>query len=52
MIYLATKKVIQSGSFEHTSMLNKLDMFVLFDRITPDQYTELKDMMDAHQVTA
>lgn len=50
MIYTLSKKVIESGNYEYQSMLNKLDVYLLGNRITLAQYTELKDMMDAQQV--
>lgn len=50
MIYTLCKKVIESGNYEYQSMLNKLDVYLLGNRITPEQYTELKGLMDAQQV--
>lgn len=50
MIYTLCKNVINSGSYEHQSMLNKLDVYLLGNRITTDQYTELTGMMDAEKV--
>jgi hypothetical protein len=50
MIYVLCKKVIESGNYEYQSMLNKLDVYLLGNRITPEQYTELKGLMDAQQV--
>lgn len=57
MIYNLCKKVITNttyeiGSAEYQSMLNKLDVYLLGNRITPEQYTELKGLMDNPQVTA
>lgn len=49
MIYASAKKVIQSGNYEYNSMLNKLDLYLLGDRINIDQYNELKGMMDVQQ---
>ncbi|WP_175585187.1 hypothetical protein [Alkalihalophilus pseudofirmus] len=46
MIYTLSKRVIESGHYEYNSMLNKLDVYLLGDRIDPDQYKELKDLMD------
>lgn len=45
MIYQLCKKVIESENYEYRSMLNKLDVYLLGDRITSEQYTELKGMM-------
>lgn len=47
MIYKLCKQVIESGNYEYSSMLNKLDVYLLGNRITPEQYTELKGLMDA-----
>lgn len=49
MIYILCKKVIESGNYEYDSMLSKLDVFLLCNRITVEQYTELKALMDAQQ---
>ena len=49
MIYTLCKKVIESRNYEYQSMLTKLDVYLLGNRITVDQYNELKAMMDAHQ---
>lgn len=49
MIYALCKKVIESGNYEYQSMLNKLDVYLLGNRITIEQYNELKAMMDAAQ---
>ncbi|NYV67291.1 hypothetical protein HYI36_18630 [Bacillus sp. Gen3] len=49
MIYTLCKKVIESGKQDYNSMLTKLDVYLLGERITPDQYTELKGLMDAQQ---
>lgn len=51
MIYNLCKKVITNtiyeiGSTEYQSMLNKLDVYLLGNRITTEQYTELKGLMD------
>jgi len=50
MIYTLCKKVITSGNYDYDSMLNKLDVYLLGNRITIEQYTELKGLMDAQQV--
>ncbi|MGE7624609.1 hypothetical protein ACQKMD_16590 [Viridibacillus sp. NPDC096237] len=51
MIYTLCKNVIKSGNYEHQSMQNKLDVFLLGNRITSKQYTELCDLMKAQQAT-
>lgn len=52
MIYQAAKKVIDSGKYEYESMLNKIDVYLLGNRITTEQYTELKGLMDEQQAIA
>jgi len=47
MIYTLCKKVINSGNYDYDSMLNKIDVYLLGNRITVEQYTELKGLMDA-----
>ena len=51
MIFTLCKNVINSGSYEHQSMQNKLDVYLLGNRITTTQYTELAGLMEAQQVT-
>lgn len=45
MTYERCKKLIQNGSYEREDMLKKLDVFLLADRITTEQYNELVSMM-------
>lgn len=47
MIYQLSKKVIESGNYEYNSMLNKLDVYLLGNRITVAEYNELVGMMTA-----
>ncbi|WP_019850593.1 hypothetical protein [Desulfitobacterium sp. PCE1] len=47
MIYKLCKQVIENGNYEYSSMLNKLDVYLLANRIKPEEYTELKGLMDA-----
>jgi hypothetical protein len=54
MIYTLCKKIITSNTpekptYEYESMLNKLDVYLLGNRISTVQYTELKGMMDVQQ---
>lgn len=49
MVYTLSKKLINSGSYEYDSMLDKLDVFLLGNRITSAQYTELVGLMDTQQ---
>lgn len=51
MIYGLCKNVINSRNYEKQSMQNKLDVFLLGNRISPTQYTELCGLMDSQQVT-
>lgn len=51
MIYILCKKVIESGNYDYNSMINKLDVYLLGNRITVEQYQELVGMMDAQQTT-
>lgn len=52
MIYKLCKNVIESGNYEYNSMLTKLDVYLLGNRITAEQYTELKGLMDSQQVAS
>lgn len=45
MTYRNCKKLIEMGRYERDDMLNKLDVFLLNDRITQVQYEELVGMM-------
>lgn len=47
MTYLLCKKVIENGLYEYQTMLTKLDVYLLGNRITVEQYNELKELMDA-----
>lgn len=46
MTYNLCKKVISSGNYEKVDMTQKLDVFLLNNRITRDNYTELICMME------
>lgn len=46
MTYERCKKIIQNGRYEQEDMLKKLDVFLLADRITTEQYNELVSMME------
>lgn len=45
MTYRNCKKLIEAGRYEYNDMLNKLDVFLLGNRITPTEYEELCTMM-------
>lgn len=46
MTYRNCKKIIESGNYNRDEMLNKLDVFLLCNRITQEQYQELVSMME------
>ena len=41
MTYARLKKLITKGAYEKEDMLNKLDVFLMANRITEEQYQEL-----------
>lgn len=47
MTYNRLKILIQNGRYDKEDMLKKLDVFLLTDRITTDQYNELVVMIGA-----
>ena len=44
--YESTKIIIQSGNYEKESLLKKIDIFLNFNRITLEQYTELVTLIE------
>lgn len=46
MTYKVCKRLIQNGNFEKEDMTMKLDVFLLNDRITQEQYNELVGLMN------
>lgn len=46
MTYKNCKKLIKAGRYEYNDMINKLDVFLLGDRITQGEYEELVNMMN------
>ena len=40
------KKLISRGAYDKEDMLNKLDVFLMANRITEEQYQELVGMME------
>lgn len=46
MTYRNCKKLIEAVRYEYDDMLNKLDVFLLGDRITQTEYEELVKMMN------
>lgn len=49
MTYRNCKKLIENGRYEYSDMMNKLDVFLLGDRITQAEYEELVKMMEARK---
>ena len=49
MTYERCKKLIQKGYYQQEDMLKKLDVFLLADRITTEQYNELVGMMQKEE---
>ena len=47
MIYSLCKKVIASGNYNKEDMQKKLDVYLLCNRITQEQYEELVDTIDS-----
>lgn len=50
MTYKNCKTLIEKDRYEYDDMLAKLDVFLLADRITAEQYRELKELMDSKVV--
>lgn len=48
MTYKNCKKLIENNRYEYNDMLEKLDVFLLVNRITTEQYYELVKMMEAN----
>lgn len=49
IIYYACKRLIEAKRYEYTDMSDKLDMYLLHNRISADEYTELTGIMNAQQ---
>jgi hypothetical protein len=47
MTYTLCKKLISKGNYDKDSMVDKLDVFLLNNRITDAQYNELIELMNA-----
>ena len=43
---ICTAEIIASGRYDKNSMKDKLDVFLLAERITDDEYKELMQMME------
>lgn len=46
MTYRNCKKVIENGKYEKEDMLEKLDVFLMGNRITIEEYKELVAMLE------
>lgn len=47
MTYSLLKRVIQNGGYDKTDILNKMDVFLTYNRISQDQYKELHTLIGA-----
>lgn len=45
MTYKLMKRIIQKGGYDRESTLLKLDVFLMADRITAEEYQELVELM-------
>ena len=45
MTYRLMKRIIEKGGYDYDSTMDKLDVFLMADRITPEQYQELVELM-------
>lgn len=45
MTYKLMKRIITKGGYDRESTLMKLDVFLMADRITPEEYQELVELM-------
>lgn len=48
--YTYCKKIILRGKYDKEDMLNKLDVFLLNNRITEEQYNELVALMGQDEI--
>lgn len=49
MTYRLMKRIIEKGGVDPEATLLKLDVFLMADRITPEEYQELVEMMGGEQ---
>lgn len=47
MTFERLKKLIENGKYKKEDLLNKMDIFLLCNRITNENYQELLKMMEA-----
>lgn len=50
MTYRNCKKIIEAGRYVYEDMLNKLDVFLLADRMTTEEYKELVEILKSKEV--
>ena len=48
MTYERLKKVIRNGKYNKDAIMNQLDVFLMNNRITSEQYQELVSMVNAN----
>lgn len=48
--YTNCKKLIEAGRYKKADMLNKLDVFLLNDRIIQEQYEELVALINTQEM--
>lgn len=46
MIYKMLKTKIEKGTYDKEDLLKKMDVYLLKDRITEEQYNELFELME------
>lgn len=46
MTYKLMKRIIEKGNYDKDSTLQKLDVFLMADRITVEEYQELVEMIN------
>lgn len=49
MTYKLMKRIITKGGYDRESTMMKLDVFLMADRITPEEYQELVELMGGEQ---
>lgn len=47
MTFKLMKRIIQKGGYDREGTLLKLDVFLMADRITAEEYQELYELMDS-----
>ena len=46
MTYKLMKRIIEKGKYDKESTMQKLDVFLMADRISVEEYQELTEMME------